>query len=443
MIDRWRSLRGSVAALCLSLAAAGCRDGGEADTSSASVDFPRKPIKVVVPFGAGGDSDRFARIMQKALRDHELLPQPLVILNVPGAGGTVGSRRVRGAAPDGYTILNLHEGILTSKYAGRVSYGPEAFRPIAATGQSSLLICVREDAPYRDLSELINAADERPDSILFGMAQGAPSHFAGRRLEGARGGNTKFRMVASGGGAKRFNDLVGKHIDATPFSLAEFIGFEAGGVRALAILAAARHPSLANVRTARELGYDVVMPHVQYWWAPKSTPDAVVGRLADALEAAMSTSYLRDKLAEAKTDPLFLRGDELEAHLAAREGEFQDVALVHYEGLPDPVVPILVLTAVLASLIVVRSATGRKRLPTENLPWRHVSFTVALLAAYVLAMQAVGASYPVATMVFIPLLGIVAGARSPRAIIGICGIGIGLAWACFLIFTKMLVIDLP
>ena len=105
----------------------------EKGASSGAGEFPRKPIKVVVPFGPGGDSDTFARIMQKTIRDHELLPEPLVILNVPGAGGTIGSRRVRDAAPDGYTILNLHEGIFTSKYAGRVSYGPEAFRPIAAT----------------------------------------------------------------------------------------------------------------------------------------------------------------------------------------------------------------------------------------------------------------------------------------------------------------------
>ncbi|MGY8659665.1 MAG: tripartite tricarboxylate transporter substrate-binding protein, partial [Verrucomicrobiales bacterium] len=82
-----------------------CDEGGDRPDSGRG-DFPRKPIKVVVPFGPGGDSDTFARIMQKTIRDHELLPEPLVILNVPGAGGTIGSRRVRDAAPDGYTILN-------------------------------------------------------------------------------------------------------------------------------------------------------------------------------------------------------------------------------------------------------------------------------------------------------------------------------------------------
>ena len=286
--------------ICLLLAS--CEDDG---LGTSSGEFPNKPIKVVVPFGAGGDSDSFARIMQKTLRDSGLLPHPLVILNVPGAGGSVGSRRVRDAAPDGYTILNLHEGILTSKYAGRVPYGPEAFRPIAATGQSSLVICVRDDAPFQNLRDLLKVAEEAPDSLLFGMAQGTPTHFAGRRLERA-GGDAKFRMVASGGGAKRFNDLVGRHIDVTPFSLAEYMAFEAGGLRAIGFLAAERYTALPNVPTARELGYDVVMPHVHYWWAPKSTPDTAVERIADALETAMSTVYLRGKLAETKTVALFL-----------------------------------------------------------------------------------------------------------------------------------------
>lgn len=435
-IDRLQALAGA-AALGICLAASSCDHAPNSGPS----EFPRKPIKVIVPFGVGGDSDSFTRIVQKTLRDQGLLPQPLVVINVPGAGGTVGSRRVRDAAPDGYTILNLHEGILSSKYAGRVPYGPEAFRPIAATGQSNLVICVREESRYRDLADLIAAAAKHPDTILFGMAQGTPTHFAGRRLEVA-GGTAKFRMVATGGGAKRFNDLVGEHIDATPFALAEYLGFEAGGVRAIAYLAEERHPSLPDLPTARELGFDVVMPHIQYWWAPRSTPDAAVDRIADALEAAMSTRYLLGKLSESRTEPLFLRGEQLEAHLADRESEFQDIAIVRYEGLPDPVPPVIALAAALLLIVSIRSFTDAQRVAATDAPWRYSAVTVATLATYVLAMQ-FGAPYPLATSCFVPLLGIVAGARGPKPILQITGIGIALAWICFLIFTRVLVIDLP
>lgn len=418
-----------------------CDEGGNRPDSGGG-DFPRKPIKVVVPFSPGGDSDTFARIMQKTIRDLELLPEPLVILNVPGAGGTIGSRRVRDAAPDGYTILNLHEGIFTSKYAGRVSYGPEAFRPIAATAMSNLVICVREESPFKNLCDLLEAAAGKPDSILFGMAQGTPTHFAGRRLEKA-GGELQFRMVASGGGAKRRNDLVGKHIDATPFSLAEYIGFEEGGLRAVAYLAEERHPELPDVPTARELGYEVVMPHVHYWWAPKSTPDVAVERIADVLEAAMETKYMRGKLAETKTKPLFLRGAPLEAHLTDREGEFQDVALVNYTGLPDPVVPILAIVVVLGGGIGFRWFKERDVVVKTPVVWRHITLSCSVLAAYVLSMQVVGVSYVFATMAFIPALAVVGGARSKRSVATVTVLGIALACACFFIFTEVLVIDLP
>ena len=412
------------------------------EAESTSEEFPRKPVKIVVPFGPGGDSDTFTRIIQKAVEDHDLLPEPLVVVNVPGAGGTIGSRRVRNAAPDGHMILNLHEGILTSKYAGRVTYGPEAFRPIAATAESNLVICVRDDSPFQKLDDLLQAAAKKPDSILFGMAPGTPTHFAGRRLESA-GGGAKFRMVPSGGGSKRRHDLVGKHIDATPFSLSEFVGFEGGGVRAIGYLAPERHPSLPNVPTARELGYDVVMPHVHYWWAPKSTSDAAVERIADMLEAAMASDYVRGKLAETKTEPLFLRGKELEDHLAVREGEFQDVSLVQYQGLPDVVIPVVVLILAVVGWIFFHGRSGKKEATEPVFDWRHGFLTLAILSGYLSSMQLINIPYPVATMIFIPVLAGAVGARGPRTLLKITGAGVAIAWGCFLIFTKILVIDLP
>ena len=433
-----RLLKSVFSIVAIALVLTSCDDGRELSEGV----FPRKPIKVVVPFGPGGDSDTFARIMQKTIRDHELLPEPLVILNVPGAGGTIGSRRVRDAAPDGYTILNLHEGILTSKYAGRVSYGPEAFRPIAGTAMSNLVICVREDSPFENLRDVLEAAAEKPDAILFGMAQGTPTHFAGRRLEKA-GGEVRFRMVASGGGAKRRNDLVGEHVDVTPFSLSEYMGFEESGVRAVAYLAAERHPELPEVPTARELGYEVVMPHVHYWWAPKSTPDAAVEKIADVLEAAMKTDYLRGKLAETKTEPLFLRGAALEKHLAEREGEFQDIALVSYEGLPDPVMPMLVIVVVLGGVIAFRWFKGRVSSVNTPVVWHHGALSCLVLTLYVISMQVAGVSYVFATMAFIPALAFMGGARSKRSIATVTVLGMVLACACFFIFTKVLVIDLP
>ena len=132
------------------LGVASCRKE-PAGESGAESEFPRKPVKVIVPFPAGGGSDTFSRIIQKAVRDESASAAADGRDQCPRRRvGRSGSRRVRDAPADGYTILNLHEGILSSKYSGRVPYGPEAFRPIAATGQSALVVCVREDSPLSD-----------------------------------------------------------------------------------------------------------------------------------------------------------------------------------------------------------------------------------------------------------------------------------------------------
>ena len=416
----------------------------ERDSSSMNMDdaYPRKPVKVVVPFSAGGGSDTFTRIMQKAIRDHELLPQPLVVINVPGAGGTVGSRRVKDAQADGYTILNLHEGMLSSKYAGRVPYGPEAFRPIAATGKSGLVICVKDDSPYQSLRDLLEAATADPNQVLFGMAPGTPTHFTARKLELAEEG-ARFRMVASGGGAKRFNDLVGEHIHATPFSLSEFTKFSAAGVRALAYLGESRHEDLPDIPTAREDGYDLTMTHVQYWWAPRSTPDEAVETLANALEAALQTDYVRNKLAELKVEPIFLKGEELATHLAAREADFEGAALVHYDEVPNPVPMVVILTVLLAlaTALTLRPKPAEASAPSLHL--RYAGIALALLTAYVLLMQFANLSFAIATTLFIPLMGFAVGARLKRNILLLGAAGALIAFGTQFLFTEILVIDLP
>ena len=111
--------------------------------------YPHRPIKLVVPFTAGGGTDTFARIIKKAIEDNHLLPQPLVIINIGGAGATIGSRRVKDSKPDGYTAMILHDAIVTAKFSGKASYGPEAFEPVAGTGEVGMVITVADNAKYQ------------------------------------------------------------------------------------------------------------------------------------------------------------------------------------------------------------------------------------------------------------------------------------------------------
>lgn len=335
---------------------------GYADEES----FPEKPIQVIVPFAAGGGSDTFARIIQQAVREHALLPYPFVIQNVPDAGGTIGSRRALHADPDGYTILFLHEGILTARVSGQATWGPEDFAPIAATGEVGAIIAVARDSPIQTLDELLSDAAETPDEITFGSNVGAPSHFWALLLENAKPG-AQFRYVQTGGGATRFAALKGGHVSASAFSVAEYLAFREGGIRALAFLGENRHPALPEISTARESGIEVLAGNIQCWWAPKGTPPERVAVLADALRKALETPAVRQRLEKLQIDPVFLTGEPFDSEIEKRRAAVSAVAHRAIEGLPD--VPLFLMIAAAITglwLLISRVRSKRVESPTQQ-----------------------------------------------------------------------------
>ena len=414
--------------------------------------YPRKPIKVIVPFGAGGGSDTFSRIIQKAFDDHQLLPEPLVIINVPGAGGTIGSRRLKNSRPDGYTIMQLHEAILTSKYTQRAPYGPEAFEPIAATGQSALTICVADDSPVRSLRELIELATERPDEIIYSANIGAPSQFAGLMLERAAPG-AEFRYVQAGDGAKRFAGLQGGHTHVSAFSMAEYFQFKPSGLRALAVFSAERHPDAPDVPTAREEGYDVTSLNMHFWWAPKGTPQDRLSVIAEALEQAMQTDEVRERLAQLRTDPIFLSGDRLTTELGDRSARIAAVAQRQTVPLPDFPLIVLSIAGLLAALVGIQSWTRQgEELPesdqpnTPSTPVRSLGIAVVILVStilYVAAMQFEFLGFRVATALFVAGTGLLLSGIGRRAVGVMATLSLTMSLGLHYLFTNLFVIDLP
>lgn len=276
--------------------------------------FPEKPIKVIVPFGAGGNTDGLARMFQKSLQEEKLLEQPLVIINVPGAGGSIGARRVKDAEPDGYTLLLMHIALLSGEASGLIDFGYKDFEPVAATADSCIVSTVMEDAPWKTLPELLAAAREKPDTIIHGANLGAVNHMAGLMLEEASPGS-KFRFVQIGGGAANFKAMKGGHTQVAHFTLAEWASFRAGGVKALAYMYPERHPDVPDLPTAKELGYDIEFCLQNWWFAPKGTPRAAIDHLAAALQKSMASDYVKKIMSERYNAPTFLGPDELAVKL--------------------------------------------------------------------------------------------------------------------------------
>lgn len=344
-------------------------------------DYPAKPIQVVVPYAAGGGSDTFVRIIQRGMEDEKLLAEPLVIINQPGGIGTIGSREVKHAAPDGYKILCHHNAIITAKLAGTVSYGPEAFEPIALTGEMSMVVLVRSDAPFQDIRDLLQRAKESPRSIRFGANKGAPAYFTALQLEKSLPG-AELSIVSSGGGADRYSKIIGGHLEAGVFSLSEYLDFRGvegtppqQDVRAIAVLSPKRHESIPEVPTATEVGFPVTLSNANYWWAPKGTPPDVLQTLADALRSVMQSQRVREELGHLRMEPTFDSGVALEQKLQQTIQGFEAVAERKSGSLPDFTRYVGLLLVVLMTWVGVDSARQRRDSPLDAgseapLAWR-------------------------------------------------------------------------
>jgi len=317
-------------------------------------DYPSKPITVIVPFAAGGGSDVFVRIFQNAIRKNNLCPQPIVIKNIAGAGGTIGSRSAKNATPDGHTILCLHDGIYTAQHYGNADWGPDNFEPIAATGRSGVVVAVEEDSPYTSLNELMEEARDRPYQLVYGTNLGAPNHYSALFLQNGKSG-AKFRFTQTGGGAKRLAQLKGGHIDLTGFSVAEYQQFKDAGIKALASLGEVRESSFPNLTTALEQEVRATHDLMQFWWAPQNTPPERIAYLQNLLAEAMATREIKESFQNLHMDPVLQVGQDLLKTIADRSQKLQGITIDKPTALP-PLEWIILGITVICFVFVLRES---------------------------------------------------------------------------------------
>ncbi|MEO2013766.1 MAG: tripartite tricarboxylate transporter substrate binding protein [Fuerstiella sp.] len=429
-----------------------------------AADYPEKPVKVVVPFAPGGGSDTFVRIVQGVVQSEGLLEQRLVVINRPGAGGTIGSQFAKDAEPDGYTILNLHDGILSARHAGQTEYGPEAFEPIAATGRTGSMVCVKAGSRWTSLPQLLKAARDQPNTITFAANLGALSHFAGLKLESAFDG-AGFRYVPTGGGAKRFGDLIGEHVEVSVFAVAEYAQFKDGGLQAIAFLDTERHPAFPDVRTAREDDIDVVWDLIQYWWAPKGTPQHRVDRIVKMLRDAMASAAMRKRLEELMIEPLFLSGQPLQRELLKRELIISQVGTGDPIKLPDTPLFVILATVLLGIVATAQCCLPRRPCPdgthsaTDDSPQEvlvgagpgHIEqktslrlplITAAMLLIFCLLFSLRVAPYWLLSTSFILILGTCLLNHNRRNMSALIAAAVLVGPGCHYLFTEVLVIDI-
>jgi tripartite-type tricarboxylate transporter receptor subunit TctC len=286
--------------------------------------YPEKPIRVIVPSAAGGSTDLVARILQLTLERIKGLPQPLAVVNNAAAGGVVGTRTIRDAEPDGYTIGVWHMGLLTAPAMGVVDYDHTAFESVAQVGRIQVGLGVREDSRFRSAKDLIEAAKAQPNTVTVATNIGLLPHFVPLMLANEAG--VSFRFVQAGGGALRLKSLLGAHTEVTLFSLSELITFKASGVRPLVLFTDKRNPAAPDIPAVTEAGYRTAFDERILVLAPKGTPADRVKVLADAFRAAMDDPDLVKRFGEQGIERAFLTGPALRTALDEANAQVRAVA---------------------------------------------------------------------------------------------------------------------
>lgn len=266
---------------------------------SQSPTWPTKPIGLIVTYPPGGGADAMARLVAPKMA--EVLGQNVVVENRPGASGQIGASAVAKAAADGYTLM-----LDASSFAVNPALFPKlpydsnkAFKPIGVLALFPNVVLVNAQVPAKNIAELIALAKSRKDAVAYASSgNGSAQHLAGALFESA----AKVDMVhiPYKGGGPALNDVIGGQVPLFFGNLASTLQHvQAGKLRALAVTSSKRATALPDVPTLAEAG--VNGSEIHEWnaiFAPAGTPDAVVEKLADALQKAMDTPEVKARIAQ-------------------------------------------------------------------------------------------------------------------------------------------------
>jgi tripartite-type tricarboxylate transporter receptor subunit TctC len=260
--------------------------------------YPTRPLTIVVPYAPGGGSDVVARNLAERMKAS--LGQPVIIENVTGAGGTLGTGRVARGRPDGYT---LGIGYVDTHVMNGATYALQYdvlndFEPVALLTSTPFLFLAKKTLPADDLKSLIAWLKANPDKASSGISLGGIVHVAGVLFQKETG--TRFQFVPYRGGAPTLQDLVAGQIDLAildpPTSLAQV---RAGRVKAFAVTAAIRLSSAPDIPTVDEAGVPGFYASSWYGlWAPARTPANIIGKLNAAVGVALADPGVRARLAD-------------------------------------------------------------------------------------------------------------------------------------------------
>jgi tripartite-type tricarboxylate transporter receptor subunit TctC len=276
-----------------------------ASAAGAAETYPSRPIRLLVPFAAGGAIDLMARPVARKL--HELMGQPVVVENRTGAGGSIAAEATARSPADGYTLFfgSTSPLAINPVYFDKVGYDTlRDFTPVSLTVKQPLIIVSHPSLPVRNVADMVALARRQPGKLSYGSAgPGTSNHLVGELLADAAG--IDIVHVPYKGGAPALTALLGGEIElqvSQPNTMMPYV--KSGRVRALATTGAQRLQQLPQVGTLIEAGYKDL--DIVGWYcivAPAKLPAPIVEKLNGALRQTMTSPEVRDLLIEAGSEP--------------------------------------------------------------------------------------------------------------------------------------------
>ena len=294
--------------------------------TSAVQDYPKQPIKLVLPFPPGGPTDLLTRLV--SVKMGNALGQNFVIDNRAGASGMIGAEAVARAAPDGYTILSnasLH--IITPIVQPKMRYDAiKDFAPITQLADVPLVLVVNNASPIRTVADLIALAKSQPEPLNFGSPGAASSqHLAGESFKLTA--KVPLQHVPYKGSAPALTDLMGGQIQLMFDSMPSAMPFiKSGKLRAVAVTTAKRSTALPNVPTVAESGLPGF--NISTWyglWAPRGTPASIVNQLATQAAQALKQPDVHKQYVDMGAEPVGSTPEEFTKYITAERAKWEEI----------------------------------------------------------------------------------------------------------------------
>ncbi|OSQ50043.1 Bug family tripartite tricarboxylate transporter substrate binding protein [Thalassospira alkalitolerans] len=275
-------------------------------------NYPEKPIEFIVPWGPGGGSDTLMRIVAQGLADET--GQAVPVINMPGVGGNVGLAEFAKRPADGYTISQIHEGLLISNATGITDLNWNSFMPIGLLASSPQYLTLSKNDNFSNFEEMVAYAKEHPGAIRAGVTLAGVPHLHMAMIEDALG--IQFSYVGYEGTGQRIRALVGGNIDVAigdVSSAGQFV--ENGDLIFAAVGTPERTDDEPTVPTLKELGVDADLTVTRGVVLPKGTPQEVADQLEAILAKVMKRPDVIEKIKNVGSEAVFLGQEEYKTYL--------------------------------------------------------------------------------------------------------------------------------